>query len=130
MKDFEDMYGDYTGIDRKAIPPGISYHGRTRLVRKLLLLWIVKNRSNEPNVRALIKKVQKSIERKEFASMEDFADAYASLYYELSNILKTRLIHPSRGTVDYEYSVLFKSANKAMPIFMSIFDFLKYPDTK
>lgn len=127
MEHFEDMYGYNSVIDRKSIPPDISYFGRTRLIRKMVLLWIIKNRNSEPNVRDLIREVESSIKRKEFTSMEDFADAYASLYYELSRILKTRLLHPTRGPVNFEYSVLDKSANKAMPIFMSLFNLPKYP---
>lgn len=122
MEDFEDTHGYNSVIDRKAIPSGISYHGRTRLVRKMQLLWIINNRSHEYDVKYLIKKVERSVERKEFNSMDEFADAYASLYYELSKTLKTRLLHPKRGVFNFKHLFLNKSANKAMAVFMSIFD--------
>lgn len=71
MDHFEDIYGYNSAIDWKVISPDLSLFVRTRLVRKMILLWIVNNRRNKPYVRNLILGVERSIERKEFTSMED-----------------------------------------------------------
>ncbi|XP_065215124.1 uncharacterized protein LOC135841846 isoform X2 [Planococcus citri] len=127
MEDFETTYGSNAEIDSSGIPQigksGITFDEQTRRVRKLRMKWILENKAEE---RKIIK-LKKLLPENGYTDESIFADDYANGYFELSEILKKRLLAPGRpfkSFPDCDWTT-DKEASKALSVFMKLYKFPK-----
>lgn len=92
---------------------------RRRIFRERKWNWVFLNKKEERRVKILIDKINAS---EDVHSTEEFSKLISEAFSELSEYIHQELLRPGSGNFSVKFATTDPKANKAIEIFMNLFE--------